>query len=349
MVRLSHCTNRKSSYILAFSRYNSLSIPPPPPHKKAAIQFLTLPRSTGQKLGIQLAHAGRKASTVAPWLTKTRGVAITATEDAGGWPSDVFGPSAIGWGEGFPTPREMTLDEIAEVTQDFVKGAERAVKAGVDVIEIHGAHGYLINSFLSPLSNQRTDAYGGSFENRIRLLLDVIKAVRKVIPETMPLLVRVSATEWMGEEGAPGQGWSVNDTKKLAPLLPALGVDLLDVSSGGNSAGQHIGMHNADQVDIAGQIRELGIEGLKIGAVGMITEAEMARSIVQSQSGTKSGDASIEIEDDRGAKAKADVVLVARQFLREPEWVLRVAQKLNVKVQWPNQYSRGTFPKDSRI
>lgn len=276
---------------------------------------------------------------------KTRGATLTATEDVGGWPTDVLGPSSITWGEGYCTPREMTIAEIKEAVADFAAGAQRAVKAGVDVIEIHAAHGYLISSFLSPLSNTRSDAYGGSFENRIRILIEVIEAIRKAIPASTPLFVRVSATEWMGE-----QGWGVADTKRLARLLPALGVDLLDVSSGGNNEAQKIPMHNPDQVGIAGEIHALGIENLKIGAVGMITEAEPAREIVQVSSGSGGKeDGAVEIEDERGAKAKADVVLVGRQFLREPEWVLRVAQKLNIKVQWPHQYGRGTFPKESRI
>lgn len=244
-------------------------------------------------------------------------------------------------------PREMSTQDIQDVINGFGDAAKRAVEAGVDVIEIHGAHGYLISSFLSPISNQRTDSYGGSFENRIRLLVDVIKVIREVIPSGMPLLVRVSSTEWM-EEQAP-ESWDVESTIRLAKLLPVLGVDLLDVSSGGNNEKQAVTPYNNYQVGIAGRIREelykAGIRDLLIGAVGMITEAEAAKEIVEKGK----GDGLVEIEDENGGIAKADIVLVARQFLREPEWVLRVAYRLGVKVQWPSQYSRGQFVKGSKI
>jgi 2,4-dienoyl-CoA reductase-like NADH-dependent reductase (Old Yellow Enzyme family) len=277
--------------------------------------------SQGNKVGIQLAHAGRKASAVAPWLVPTRGASIAATKEVGGW-DDVKGPSPIVWGDGYVLPQELTIPEIKEIIDAFVATAKRSIEAGFDLIEIHAAHGYLLTSFLSAVSNQRTDEYGGSFENRIRLLLEVVKAVRAVIPETMPLFVRVSTTEWIEDKGA----WDVAQTIELAKLLPDLGVDLLDCSSGGNNAKQEIAKGGLTQIDIAGHIRtalkEAGKE-LIIGAVGNITEAEQARDI---------------LEDE-----KADVVLVARQFMREPEWVFRVAYKLGVEVQWPNQYHRGHF------
>ena len=304
--------------------------------------------SQGQKLGIQLAHAGRKASTCAPWLTK-RGKTITATEEVGGWPGDVMGASAIKWGEGFAEPREMSERDIRDVREGFRDSARRALQAGVDVIEIHAAHGYLLSSFLSPISNRRTDRYGGSFENRIRLLVEVIQIVREVIPEGMPLLVRVSSTEWMDKEP---ESWDVESTIKLAKLLPDLGVDLLDVSSGGNNEKQTVTPYNDFQVGIAGRIRSelyaAGIKNLLIGAVGMITEAEAAKSIVEDRKHTVADDG-VEIEDEQGGIAKADIVLIARQFLREPEWVLRVAYRLGVKVQWPQQYHRGQFVKGSKI
>lgn len=312
--------------------------------------------SQGNKLGIQLAHAGRKASTIAPWLLPTpapgaiRKTSITATEDVGGWPDNVWGPSAIQWGDGFASPKEMTLRDIEESIKAFGHAAKRAVAAGVDVIEIHAAHGYLLTSFMSPISNRRTDKYGGSFENRIRMLVEVIKATRKVIPDGMPLVVRISATEWM-EEHETG-GWNVEQSIQLAKLLPGLGVDLLDVSSGGNHAEQKIAPHNRAQVDIAGRIRAAlladGIKDLKIGAVGMITEAEVARETVQGADGKGEGDATMEVEAEHGQIAKADIVLVARQFLREPEWVLKIAHRLGVEVKWPEQYTRGTFPKGTK-
>ncbi|KUJ18605.1 NADH-dependent flavin oxidoreductase-like protein [Mollisia scopiformis] len=320
--------------------------------------------SQNQKIGIQLAHAGRKASCIAPWLVE-RGKALTATEDVGGWPDDVMGASAIKWGEGYPSPREMTSQDIKDVINGFRDSARRSVEAGIDVIEIHAAHGYLLSSFLSPTSNKRTDAYGGNFENRIRILIEIITSIRAVIPEGMPLLVRVSATEWLEESDEP-ESWKVEDTIRLAKLLPALGVDLLDVSSGGNNEKQRITPFNDFQVGIAGQVREAlfaaGVKDLLIGAVGMITEAEAAKAIVENgkalrEAGSGMGDSEgtegagkvIEIEDEQGAKAKADIVLVARQFLREPEWALRVAYRLGVKVQWPQQYHRGQFVKGSRI
>ncbi|KAH6704043.1 NADH-dependent flavin oxidoreductase-like protein [Leptodontidium sp. MPI-SDFR-AT-0119] len=292
--------------------------------------------SQNQKLGIQLAHAGRKASTLAPWLAdKGKGL---ATKEANGWPDDVMGPSAICWGEGFARPREMSAKDVKDVIDGFRDSARRAVEAGVDVIEIHGAHGYLISSFLSPISNRRTDKYGGSFENRIRLLVEIIQAIRGVVPKGMPLLLRVSSTEWMEKSGP--ESWDVESTIKLAKLLPGLGVDLLDVSSGGNNEAQTVNIFNDYQVGIAGRIRkelyDAGIKDLLIGAVGMITTAEAARSIVQST-------------DKNGGFAKADLVLVARQFLREPEWVLRVAHRLGLKVQWPQQYHRGQFVKGSKL
>lgn len=258
------------------------------------------------------------------------------------------GASAITWGEGFADPKELTIGDIEEVISAFGESARRAVEAGVDVVEIHGAHGYLVSSFLSPISNHRTDKYGGSFENRTRILIEIVKAVRAVIPQDMPLLVRLSATEWM-EKNAE-ESWDVESTIRVAKLLPALGVDLLDVSSGGNNAAQTIEMHSNFQIGIAGQIREAlfaaGIKDLLIGAVGMITEAEVAKEIVQASAEEEK---TLEITDEQGAIAKADIVLVARQFLREPEWVLRVAHNLGVKVQWPNQYSRAPFVKGSKI
>ena len=306
--------------------------------------------SQGQKLGIQLGHAGRKASMVAPWLVSERGRAILAAEDVNGWPSDVMGPSAIKWGEDYANPREMTSQDIQDVINGFRDSAKRSIAAGVDVIEIHAAHGYLLSSWLSPISNKRTDKYGGSFENRIRLLQEIIRAIREVIPSGTPLLLRVSSTEWMEESGEP-ESWDIDSTIRLAKLLPELGVDLLDVSSGGNSEKQSLTPFNDYQVNIAGRIRsalyEAGIKNLLIGAVGMITEAEAAKSIVQN--GKEGPRDQVEIENESGQKTKADVVLVARQFLREPEWVFRVAYRLGVEVQWPVQYHRGKFLRGSNI
>lgn len=276
---------------------------------------------------------------------------MLATEEVGGWPNDAMGPSAIKWGAGFPQPREMSAQDIQDVINGFRDAARRSVAAGVDVIEIHGAHGYLISSFLSPISNQRTDNYGGSFENRIRLLVEICKAVREVIPKGMPFLVRLSATEWM--ENQASESWDAESTIRLAKLLPGLGVDLLDVSSGGNNENQKLTPFNDRQISLAGRIRtalhEAGIKDLLIGAVGMITEAEVARSILENGKPGQKSD-TVEIEDEHGAIAKGDVVLVGRQFLTEPEWVLRVAHQLGVEAQWPLQIQRAAkWPKGSKI
>jgi len=323
-----------------------------------------LVHSQGHKLGIQLAHAGRKASTLPPWEAEKlvgRGTSVVATPAQGGWAHDVWGPSAQPYGPGCPdTVHEMSVAEIAEVVAAFAAAARRAVEAGVDVIEIHGAHGYLLSSFLSPLSNTRGDAYGGAdFENRVRMLKEVCLAIRAAIPDTTPLFLRVSSTEWY-----PG-GWDVEDTIRLAKLLPGWGVDLLDVSSGGNMRGQKIDMmHNGFQVGIAGRIRAAlhgeGITELAIGAVGLIKKAERAREIVQLATPAEeaearlaqlkvadgaAGEGALHIDTESGGRTQADVVLVARQFLREPEWVLKVAQQLGVEVAWPVQYARARWAK----
>ncbi|KAI0899344.1 FMN-linked oxidoreductase [Annulohypoxylon nitens] len=287
--------------------------------------------SQGQKIGIQLAHAGRKASTVAPWLEE--GIRVVAAAENGGWPDNVWAPSAIKFTEGYAEPKAMTVEDIKTLVQAFKDAAKRAVAAGFDVIEIHGAHGYLITEFLSPASNKRTDQYGGSFENRTRLLFEVIDAVRSVIPDSTALFLRISTTEWMEWTGEPS--WTIEDSFRLAKLLPAAGIDLLDVSSGGNSSAQRLVIHPYTQINFAGRIRdELKKDGidLLIGAVGLITNSEMARRIVQ-----------------EGEVPQADLVLVGRQFLREPEFVLRAAQELGVDVKWPNQYHRATWPKGQRI
>ncbi|KAI0484797.1 NADPH dehydrogenase [Xylariaceae sp. FL0804] len=320
--------------------------------------------SQGQKLGVQLGHAGRKASMVAPWLSR----ASVAAPDAGGWPDDVWAPSAIPYADGFPMPREMTSAQVGEVVRAFGDATRRAVAAGVDLVEIHAAHGYLLTEFLSPLSNRREDRYGGSFENRVRLLLEVVAACRAAMPESMPLFVRVSATEWMEHAVAPGASWDMDQTLRLARLLPPLGVDLLDVSSGANSAEQKIDLHPYYQVDLAGRIREdlksAGLHGepgssssgakMLIGAVGLITDAEMARSVVQEGKDATDGSSAathdtVEVADATGRVTQADLVLAARQFLREPEWPLRIAHQLGVPVAWPKQYLRSEWHRNTKI
>jgi 2,4-dienoyl-CoA reductase-like NADH-dependent reductase (Old Yellow Enzyme family) len=192
-------------------------------------------RSQGQKIGIQLAHAGRKASTVAPWLSS----GDVADKHVNGWPHNVYGPSAIPYNEKHAMPKEMTKADIENFKKAWVASLKRALTAGFDVVEIHNAHGYLLHSFVSPASNQRTDEYGGSFENRIRLTLEVVDLTRKTVPKDMPVFLRISATDWL--ENVEGiDGWTVKDTIKLAEVLAERGVDLLDVSSGGLHPKQQI-------------------------------------------------------------------------------------------------------------
>ncbi|CRK23855.1 hypothetical protein BN1708_013831, partial [Verticillium longisporum] len=238
-----------------------------------------------------------------------------------------------------------TDSQIAPLRR-IADAAKRAVAAGIDVIEIHAAHGYLLTEFLSPLSNERTDRYGGSFENRTRILVEILGAVRAVVPDGLPLFVRISGTEWMEHAGRPS--WDLDESIRLAKLLPGLGVDLLDVSSGGNSADQKIDIHPYYQVSLAERIRaalEEDGKALLVGAVGMISSAEMARGIVQTtqkQNGTNgaAAKATVEVDEEHGQVTQADVVLVARQFLREPNFVLNIARELDVDVKWANQYHR---------
>ena len=255
--------------------------------------------------GMQLAHAGRKASTQPPWI----GRAYVPPAD-GGW-SDVVAPSAIPFGS-LPSPRALTTDEVEDVVADFAAAARRSLEAGFEVLELHAAHGYLLHSFLSPLSNHREDRYGGGFDNRVRLLLDVVEAVRSEWPEQKPLVVRISATDWV--DG----GWDIGQTVALAPLLRAGGVDLLDCSSGGIAVDAQIPTAPGYQVPFAARVRRE--TGLATGAVGLITEPAQAERIV--------------------ADGEADVVILARALLRNPHWPLQAAQELGADVRWPPQYLR---------
>ncbi len=255
---------------------------------------------------MQLAHAGRKASTSAPWL----GGKPLGTE-ARGW-SPIFGPSPLPFDDGYQTPQELDRAGIARITEAFVEATRRAEKAGARVIEIHSAHGYLLHSFLSPLSNQRSDDYGGSFENRIRFLCEITTAVRQVWPEKYPLFVRISSTDWV--EG----GWTGEDSVALAQKLKSLGVDLIDCSSGGTAPDAQIPTGAGYQVPFAAQIRREA--GIATGAVGLITSPEQADQIVR--------------------MGQADLVLMAREFLRHPYWPLNSASPLHQKIDGPPQYGR---------
>jgi 2,4-dienoyl-CoA reductase-like NADH-dependent reductase (Old Yellow Enzyme family) len=262
----------------------------------------------GAIAGIQLAHAGRKASVAAPW----RGDRVLDDSD-GGW-RPILGPSAEAFSPRTPVPCEMSRDDIGQAIGDFRRAAKRALAAGFELIELHGAHGYLLHEFLSPLSNKRTDEYGGPFENRIRFMLAAVDAVREVWPEALPLLVRLSATDWT--EG----GWDIEQSVELARILRTRGVDLIDTSSGGNVSGAKIPVGPGYQVAFAERIRR--DSGIATGAVGMITDPVLADEII------------------RGGKA--DVVLLARELLRDPYWPLRAARLLGVKVTWPSQYRRAS-------
>ncbi|RTE85076.1 hypothetical protein BHE90_000339 [Fusarium euwallaceae] len=277
----------------------------------------------GQKIGIQLNHAGVKAGMVAPRFLPKGELKIASKQDEG-WPDDVWGPSAIPHTERHVVPKALTLEGIEALIQIFADAARRAIEAGLDFIELHGAHGYLINQFLSPLTNKRTDEYGGSFENRIRFLVRVIEGIRAVIPDSIPLSLRISAIEWMEWSGEPS--WDLDQSIRLAKLLPGLGVDILDVSSGGNHKDQKIDLHPNYQLNLAKSIRAaLRKEAvdLLVAAVGFIHTPQTAHDVVQ-----------LDKEDG----VQADLAFVGRQFLKEPEFVLKGAQKLGVEIQWPYQY-----------
>ena len=263
-------------------------------------------REHGALPGIQLAHAGRKASTARPW---EGGQPVPAAQ--GGW--SVVAPSALPFAEEHPVPAALDAEGITGIVQAFGEAAKRALAAGFELVEIHAAHGYLLHQFLSPLSNQRTDRYGGAFENRLRLLIEVTDAVRAVWPERLPLWVRVSATDW-----AEAGGWDLPQTLALAKILKAHGVDLLDCSSGGTLPHARIPWGPGFQVPFAEAVRREA--GLATGAVGFITEPAQAEKII--------------------AAGQADVVLLAREFLRDPYWPMHAARALGATITWPLQYQR---------
>jgi 2,4-dienoyl-CoA reductase-like NADH-dependent reductase (Old Yellow Enzyme family) len=260
----------------------------------------------GSVAGMQLAHAGRKASTYRPGDGQG---AIPQSE--GGW-NNVVAPSALPFAENYPMPQALSIDGIKYIISAFAAAARRACEAGFRVIEIHAAHGYLIHEFLSPLSNQRTDSYGGSFENRTRILREVVTAVRGSWPEQAPLFVRISATDWM--EG----GWDIQQSVELARQLGKLGVDLIDCSSGGNAMQAKIPVGPGYQTPFAEQVRREA--NILTGAVGMITSPIQAENIL--------------------AAGQADAIIMAREFLRDPYWPLRAARELGRPMSWPVQYLR---------
>jgi len=262
-------------------------------------------REQGAAPGMQLAHAGRKASVMVPWL----GGKPLEPKD-GAW--ETVAPSAIAFDAGYPTPRALAIAEIASLVKAFAKGAARALEAGFEVLEIHAAHGYLLHEFLSPLSNHRRDEYGGSFENRTRLVVRVAEAVRNEWPERLPLFCRISATDW--KEG----GWDLPQSVELAKLLKRTGVDLIDVSSGGLVPNVKIPLGPGYQLPLAAAIR--GEAGIATGGVGLITEPAQAETVL--------------------TNGQADLVFLAREFLRDPYWPRRAAKQLGVTIKPPVQYER---------
>jgi 2,4-dienoyl-CoA reductase-like NADH-dependent reductase (Old Yellow Enzyme family) len=256
--------------------------------------------------GMQLAHAGRKASTNEPWKG---GVPISPEQ--GGW-SPIFAPSPLPFAKGYQVPKEMSKADIQKVVADFAHAARRAHAAGARIIEIHAAHGYLLHSFLSPLSNKRTDDYGGSLENRTRFLREVLTAARDAWPEELPVFVRISATDWV--EG----GWDIEQSVELSKELKELGADLIDCSSGGNIADANIPVGPGYQVPFAARIRAKA--KIATGAVGMITSAPQADQIIRTK--------------------QADAVFLAREMLRDPYWPHRAEFELRKPEHWPPQYER---------
>lgn len=334
-------------------------------HDANSPQFLGLKRvvdfahAQGAKVAVQLAHAGRKASVMPPWVAAEQGMrSLRAESSQFGWPENVVAPTGgpdMVWSGGgaedkqYHVPRTLSTEEVKEVVKAFAASAATAVKAGVDVVEIHGAHGYLVHQFLSPVTNKRSDEYGGSFENRTRIVREIAAAIRAAVPSEVPLFLRVSATEWLeGTDVARQSGtWDPESTIKLAKELPSLGVDLIDVSSGANHKDQRIDPHTSYQIDLAARIRkelhESGVHNLLVGAVGLVTTSSQAKDIVEGADtypGIVKDEAQAAESLVSGSEPKADAVFVARQFLRDPAWVLNVAKELGVKVSLPHQFHR---------
>ncbi|MFB3918225.1 MAG: NADH:flavin oxidoreductase/NADH oxidase [Terriglobales bacterium] len=274
-------------------------------HVEPLARIVRFIHGQGGVAGIQLAHAGRKGSTPPPWQ-RQGGI----RPDTGGW--EVVAPSPVPFADGYLKPRALTEDGIHSIIKAFAEAARRSLQSGFRVLEIHAAHGYLIQEFLSPISNHRDDRYGGSFENRTRLLREVVSAVRAVWPEGAPVFVRISATDWV--EG----GWEIEQSVELARQLKPLGVDLIDCSSGGNVAHAKVPLGPGYQTPFAARIRKEA--GILTGAVGMITAPHQADHIIRT--------------------GQADLIIMAREFLRDPYWPLRAGRELHQAIAWPVQYLR---------
>lgn len=275
-------------------------------HVAALSRITKFIHAQGCVAGIQLAHGGRKASTARPWEGHA-----PLDETKGGWRP--VGPSPVAFDEGYPVPEALTITGIKALVGCFRDAARRALEAGFKVVEVHSAHGYLLHEFLSPLSNKRNDQYGGSFENRTRLLLEVVRSVRRVWPQGNPLFVRISATDWVKTDG-----WDIEQSIALAHILKKEGVDVIDCSSAGLIPGAIVPVAPGFQVPFAERIRRE--TGILTGAVGLITLAQQAQEIL--------------------AAGKADLIFMARQFLRDPYWPLHAQAELKKDVAWPAQYER---------
>lgn len=277
-------------------------------------QVIEFVHSQSQVIGVQIAHAGRKASTVAPWLSFIE----AASNKTGGWTDQVKGPSGVPFSDRYPIPTEMTKQEIEEFKRSWVAAVKRAVRAGADFVEIHNAHGYLLMSFLSPSANTRTDEYGGSFENRIRLSMEVAKLTREAVPENMPVFMRVSATDWLEEVQPPRPSWRLEDTIKFAQVLAESGnIDLLDVSSGGTNEAQKIKGGPGFQAPFSAAVKKAVGDKLLVSAVGTIDSGHLANSLLE--------------------KDGLDIVMVGRGFQKNPALAWTFAEELNVEISMANQ------------
>lgn len=275
-------------------------------HIEPLARVVRFVKSQGAVAGIQIAHAGRKASTNRPW----DGGGPVPNEDPRAWP--VIAPSPLPFADGYPTPSELSVTEIQAVQDAFLAAAERALSAGIQWLEIHGAHGYLIHSFHSPLSNRRTDAYGGSFDNRTRFLIETVRKVRRIWPERLPLTVRLSCTDWVPD------GWQIEETVELVCKLKEEGIDLVDCSSGGSLAHAPVPLGPGYQVPLSEAVRRGA--GIPTAAVGMITSAAHADEIIRNH--------------------RADLVLIGRELLRSPSWPQQAALALKQPAPVPPQYLR---------
>ena len=272
---------------------------------------------------IQFGHAGRKASTVAPWLAASE----PALERNGGWPTQIQAPSPIAYDKHFPVPNEMTKDDISQLKAAYAAATRRALEAGFDAVEIHAAHGYLMHEFYSPVSNRRSDEYGGSFENRTRLLLEVVDVIRKELPKETPLFCRISATDWLDYEGSPfTESWTLDQSIRLAHLLAEHGVDLLDVSSGGISPAQKIGRNEDYQADLSFAIKQSVGDKMKVTAVGRIRNGRQANRYIENG---------------------IDAVFVGRYFQKNPGLVWAFADELGTPIKMASQIEWGFTGRNS--